>query len=507
MTFGLTENGFELKRLEDIKLELENDLREAFGEITVEPDSVFGQLIGVMARHLAEVWEQAEAVYLSFYPASAEGVALDGVSQLTGVVRLAATKSEVVCQLSGLQGTVVSELTKVSQSERNVIFEQADNVMITRERQHRTIVTVLENDNGTYTVTIDGIDIDYSAIGRTHEEIAESLTSLINAEPVIQDKVLAEYSSGETFFTITVKNEIGSTGVVPLTVNRTYSILLTAPVVDGLEYTELFTPALYRALLEGKISVPIGSVNTIETPVAGFDSVTNFEDGIPGRNPETDVELRLRRLQSLQIAGAATIGAIEARVGQEVPGVTQVIVIENRTDDWVPLGSSPTGRPPHSIEAVVEGGDDLAIAEKIWQVKAAGIQTHGNTQETIIDSNGDPQIIEFSRPVGRYVYIRVDFDRTGAEDSFPADGIPTMRERLYNIGAAHDIGVNVIRQKFFTAVYSLPGITDATVYLAIDAAPDNPAPTWVVTNLTIAAQEIALFESNVIRIVINDITT
>ena len=45
--FGLDDDGFNRKRLEDIKNTIEQRLKDRFGEINLEPDSVFGQLVGV----------------------------------------------------------------------------------------------------------------------------------------------------------------------------------------------------------------------------------------------------------------------------------------------------------------------------------------------------------------------------------------------------------------------------------------------------------------------------
>lgn len=505
MAFGLTEDGFILKRLEDIKTELENDYREAFGEINVNPDSVFGQIIGIMSRHLSEIWEQAENVYFAFYPGSAFGFSLDGVVQLNGIIRLSSTESEVVCQCRGTQGTLIPDLTKVSQSDQGTVFEQVNNVLITREVQHKTVITVDSTDDGLYTVTIDGVDVSFTASSNTEAEIAEALSSAINAEIAINEKVESAYNSGDAFFTLTIKNEIGVSGSLPLTVDRYYSVLLTPPTANGLLYTELWSPGFYRSVIPGNFTVPLGSVNTIETPISGFAEITNFEDGIPGRDPEADVDLRTRRIESLQIAGAATVGAIIARVGQEVAGVTQVGLIENREDTWDP-GPSPIGRPPHSIEVIVVGGDEQAIADKIWEVKAAGIQTYGNTSRTVIDGNGDPQEMFFSRPTTVYTYVRIDYDKTGAEDPFPSDGEDTMRDNIYTLGITHDIGEDVLIQRFFKPIYEIQGFTSAEIYLAEDALPDNPTPSWVQANIEIAPQSVAIFANDTLRIVINDVT-
>ena len=47
--FGVTPTGVVLKRLPDIKADIEAGERSTFGEIDTDPDSVFGQYIGVFA--------------------------------------------------------------------------------------------------------------------------------------------------------------------------------------------------------------------------------------------------------------------------------------------------------------------------------------------------------------------------------------------------------------------------------------------------------------------------
>ena len=106
--------------------------------------------------------------------------------------------------------------------------------------------------------------------------------------------------------------------------------------------------------------------------------------------------MRLRREQSLQVTGAGTLPSIVARLQDDVSGVTTVKGYENRTDVI-----DVSGRPPHSIEMVVEGGDDQDIIDTLWLVKGGGIQTFGNTSGVAVDSNGNNQTLYFSRPTPR----------------------------------------------------------------------------------------------------------
>jgi uncharacterized phage protein gp47/JayE len=65
------------------------------------------------------------------------------------------------------------------------------------------------------------------------------------------------------------------------------------------------------------------------------------------------------------------------------------------------------GLPPKSFSAVVLGGSAQQIAEAIWEVKPAGMQAFGNTSVTVIDSQGLPHEINFSRPETVNIYIDV----------------------------------------------------------------------------------------------------
>src|SRR5258708_32313831 len=101
MTFGLTPAGFNAMRLADIKQALDNAFIAEFGDINLDPQSVFGQEIGVISKALADIWENLEDVYFSQYPNSASGVSLDNVTQLNDITRLPATQTSVVATLFG----------------------------------------------------------------------------------------------------------------------------------------------------------------------------------------------------------------------------------------------------------------------------------------------------------------------------------------------------------------------------------------------------------------------
>ena len=159
-----------------------------------------------------------------------------------------------------------------------------------------------------------------------------------------------------------------------------------------------------QAQTAGVVPAIAGTLTVIETPVAGWDSVTNAADATVGRAEETDSELRLRRAQSLQVIGAGTVEAIRARLKADVEDLTEALVIENDGD--VDDGD---GRPPHSFEAVVAGSATAQdVADKIWEVKGAGIKAHGDNTQAVTDSMGFSHDMEYSDATEVEIWIRVE---------------------------------------------------------------------------------------------------
>jgi len=123
MAFGLTPDGFNRKRLSNIKDELEASYKLIFGDnIDVSPQSVFGQIIGIHSEREADLWEQAEFVYNAFYPSTAQGVQLSNVVTLNGIVRQEATKSTATITCIGTNGTVIPIGSIVSTSDTKEQF-------------------------------------------------------------------------------------------------------------------------------------------------------------------------------------------------------------------------------------------------------------------------------------------------------------------------------------------------------------------------------------------------
>lgn len=235
----------------------------------------------------------------------------------------------------------------------------------------------------------------------------------------------------------------------------------------------------------GALAALAGTLTEIVTPVSGLDSVSNAEDITPGRLVESDLELRTRREQSLQVTGASVDIAIRAALA-ELDGVQAARVVSNRSNGVV------DGIPPHAFESVVypnpsDEAFNLSVVDTIFRLQPAGILAHGDEVYSVTDAEGYAQEVGFSFATEVELYIAATITR-GA--GYPADGDGQVAQALLAEGATLSVGDDVKVWKFVAALDPIPGIVDVTV--AIDTIP-SPVST---SNIPIGNLEISDFDSS-----------
>ncbi len=654
MTFGLTAQGFKAKRLVDIQTDLENQLLAEFGDINLDPQSIFGQQIGVFSKVLADLWENMEDVYFSQYPNSAEGISLDNVVQFNGITRLAAQQTRVTGVCVGLEGTLINQGALARIPDTGAVFFARENTIITRTQAAAATLQVIELAAQPYTALINNQAFSYSlpvitftgsfvasnsivvtlngvALGAVPFTTNSALTNAAIAAMIATSPAVFAVGTPagniitiipNAGFNVIINSIVITGGVSQPTYAITYQIpgsnnLLTAaltsvinagtqPVtaidnMDGtitvnaddtdvpfsiavgtnLNITAQATPVVFLSQDFGPIVAPINTLTEILTPISGWISINNPKAGLTGRLIETDAELRIRRNNSLRLLGAGTVESIRARLLQQVPGVTSAFVFENRdltqepilivlnqdlvagntivvvlngttlptvtfavshlatmnviaaliqnqpevvtatvggtanrtitmnmasaievimipNDFTVSGGASQAtavikgGRFPKSFEAVVQGGTDADVANKIWTTKPAGIQTFGNTAFTITDSQGEFQVINFSRPTPIYIWVTVALTLY-TEEVFPPNGQDLVEAAINTYGSNLGIGVDVLLQRVLAQIFNVPGIASGVMQIASTNLPGD-SPLFGTADISIAENEVAIFD-------------
>lgn len=471
--FGLINDGFRPMRLDDIEALIKELLTERFLNIDTSAESVVGQLVGISAKLHADEWEQMDNVYINQHPSEAIGIHLDYILEYNGLIRLDALSTVVKVGFKGTKNTAISEGSQVRSAVSNDLFTTINDDIITDEARLLMYVRIdTAEDSSTYDLTIDSTLYQViTGIGVTVEDIALSFVSGINADPTA---VVIAYHQGNGDIKLIAKTTVFDT-----------------TVESRMSY---FTPIECESIEKGSIPATEDSITIIETPISGLSEVNNFEEGTQGRNTETDAEARIRRINSLQIAGAGTLPAIVARMLDDVAGVIQVKGFENREDTI-----DGDGRPPHSFEIVIEGGSDEDIGNQLWLTKPAGIQTFGNTHYDITDSNGDLQRMFFSRPVSKYAWIKATLTLYD-EEIYPVDGDDQVAQQILDYGNTLNIGEDIIPQRLHGPIFQVPGIETILVEIATTDTPGG-TPVYQTTTIEIEDNQIAVFALSRITVI------
>ena len=240
---------------------------------------------------------------------------------------------------------------------------------------------------------------------------------------------------------------------------------------------------VFRAVDEGAIPVPAGSLTDIITPVLGWDGVSNALAGTIGRSVEDDVSLRDRYASVLASNALSTQEALRARV-LALDGVTGCLVLENATG--TALASSANrgvAMTAHSMAVVVEGGSTQAIIDVIGESKPLGIPTNGSTTGTYNEAvlRYEPVV---ALPVKIVMAINTDPNR------FPGSGVSDIRSSIADLFAGEGefrdagpigIGDSVDSNRIIGAITRIPGFTITSGPTITDTS-DNALPSPVPYN-------------------------
>ena len=151
----------------------------------------------------------------------------------------------------------------------------------------------------------------------------------------------------------------------------------------------------------GAVAALPGTVTQIATPTRGWMAATNSAAATVGAAEETDAELRVRQSRSVALSALTPFVAVDGAIAS-IDGVTRHKLYENDTGV-----ADINGLPPHSLSAIVEGGDALTIAQVLRGKKGQGVATFGKIAQVVQDLYGNPHEIRFSRPINVPVLVAV----------------------------------------------------------------------------------------------------
>lgn len=484
--YGVTKDGFIRKRYDTIYAEMQGDIKDSLGiDISINPKSFFNVLISSIADKLATAWELAEMVYYNHYPATAEGINLDFACQFGGLTREegAKTKYSVLC--TGTDGTAIPAGTRIaSTTSPQIFFATLEDNTISRSSCNSVVIRVMQvAGEGHYTVWLD--DTAYTYLSQTEDDkmaILEGLRSSITDENFV-----VSINTQDEFLVIESKNKYLS-HVIDMTENLSTEEVTSIIVFDSEEYK--------------RIQLTEGSITEIITSTAGFKKCTNLAIPVFGRERETDIELRQSYAAKQSYRSATMLESITSAIMNNVKEVSSAVAFENDTDI-----KDSDGRPPHSIEVVVDGGIDAEIAQQILLYKAAGIQTFGSIVVDVPSSFGNATIpVKFNRPSAVYVWLKVSIVKN-PDEAMPPNYETLVKETIMNYAEKITAGENIVIQKVIAPInVAVSGIAYISIkaYTSTNASANPKDSDYTLTYITVTPRQKAYFDENRIEVEVDE---
>lgn len=415
--YGVTDTGFVRPTMEDIRAQIEAKYRGYFGaSIDTDPSTPDGQLINTYAEREDLVWQLAEVIYGMMDPDKARGAALDSLCLITGTYRDPASFSTAVLTLTGDPGTVIGTGSQAKTSSTDIVFASAEN---------GSLVALTAWTAATAYV------------------VGDRCTNGGNAYICITAGTSAG-SGGPTSSTRPAANDIAD--------NTVHWLLLGVGTAAD--------DVLAGATVTGPLVAVAGDITEIDTQVAGWEGVYNLLDATPGADRTSDQGLRLLREFELAASGDSPIPAIKRAVSR-VDDVTSVTVFYNNTTT-----TNGDGLPPNSVEVLVQGGTDEAVAAALFNAVAGGIGYYGTETVTHTDSENEDHEIKFSRMTAVNVYVTLAAEVNA--DEFPTDGIAQMKAAIAAFGDEQSAGKNAVASSISKAAFVDPDDDGGIGVLDID---------------------------------------
>ena len=484
MAFGVTSEGFKAKKYADIIEEVgESLLTELNIDINSDPDSVAKILTSIFTLALADEWALPQALQSMFDIDKSEGKHLDDLVGYVGLSRLSSAASSGYEYITSTQEISIPSGTNFKDVSGNN-YPSVGTILVTKS-SFTDITLKLSSPlavSDVLSVVINGVTSS-SPVLTTVEAALNILVNSINNTPT--NLVVATSLEDTGVFYLIIQND---NDLTPSTITNTNNLTTSSITSFGTVAKDVV----------GAFGVTSNTV-TVAPAISGITSVTNRYPFTIGRLLESDIDLRVRHSLSLSTAGAATVEAIRADL-LIVDGVTNAFVLENDT-----LFTDADNIPAKAFLSVVKGGLDQDIGDALWQTKGAGIQTDGDIQVTVVDSQGVNKYVNFSRPLPVYVHVNVDYTLYSEQSTdFPTNGEAQIVEQVLAYGGALSVGTDVIPQRIATQLFNtIGGLGVVNVTVGSTVGPNDPTPT--LTSAILPVSQISEADFSNLRITVVEV--
>jgi len=217
--------------------------------------------------------------------------------------------------------------------------------------------------------------------------------------------------------------------------------------------TYLPANATVLAVLSGPTPIVAGTIDTIVSAVAGWDTVVQSTDGQIGTTAQSETAYRnMRNATVMRNARSIQESMVSALLELSIE---QVTVLNN--DTALPLSDGTPAGSIHVIIGEFSGIDEEDIANTIFVNKGLGVDTYGSSSTIIQDINDNEHVINYTLATAQTITI-------SAVVIYHSDNTAGAKEQVQSNLAAYvnsiEVGGIVIWSKLFGEITS---VADAEV--------------------------------------------
>jgi len=481
--YGVTDNGFNYMSLEEAQSVIVDELKEGDNQLDLTDNSTISVIFNSVANVMTTNNQQEGKVLDNGNILYAGGTHLDGLAMQVGITRKPAENSWCYMSITGDVGTNIP-LGTIAINRQGDNFTNLEEAIIDVNSNNCTsaIVSIPEAlEDVDYTITIRNSNIQnhsvtyHSLTGETLSDILNGLYNALNQDTIFQ--TIADIVKDDENNTIMITSKTQPLNPFSLEINE--NLLINKATIS----------IVFIATSTGALNVNAGAMS-LKDNISGVDFATNLQNGIIGRDVESDSELR-RDVINKPIVQSKTAEAIESALKDtnKIQGVTYVKVVNTK------IGTKMINEQPYdivAIEAVVFGGNNNDVAQVIFDTQAEPAYTTGNTSGIATDDNGIQHTIRFTRPVNQYIWVEVELEEE-SEGSLPLNYVDIVKTAIMKYADTLNIGddVNIAYLSNYI-INDLIGLKNIHIELA---ATNNTSdtPTYAASGIDIAEKEIAIF--------------
>jgi hypothetical protein len=444
-------NGLVIDRLADVKLQIETDLKEAFGStINLSAKGPWGIIVGIVSERYSNIWEIVEATYHASFANTTFGIYLDEMVALNFIEREGGSYSTVPLQFTRSNATDAGPVTIPSGTQ---VYQEGSSVVWSTN----AVATIL---NGTDTITVSATASVAGSIGA----LAGSLTLFVSRPPnvaSVTNTADATPGSDEERDSELKGRRAAQAGLPGKTTDQgivgSLQLLDSVRIATLIENDTDFTvngrpPHSFEVFVGLEANYNLGQISTLAFSAS---LVTGNSIAVTiGGSPIAASPIAFDTDNITTLTAIATALQAEDLIYQAQSDAVDTISIQGATALDMAIAAVVTGgasQPTATFSQVSSAGTTIDdISQDIWDSKATGIQTLGDFTGTATDSNGDLQTVKYSLITGQRLWVRFTFTTDATYDSTVWE--PVIAQALADYSVNNLLpGVDVLNYKLLCA--------------------------------------------------------